>query len=340
MRRLTEIEEQDPAGMAAQVGLLLRAFWEHQDGVERMADPGYRALTAFLLGIRLMERWGPEVLASDSLSPLGDVTLDESMALMIHLEAISQWAGDDPDFHVLGRLYRSFQGFFNDPAKKERLADVSPAGLFRNASRAVRFAPSLGMGRFLPALLEHCLLEARAAGDWLTLGLVCADNWWSGPGSSGPPIRADVSAIVLTTPYGQTPIERLTMAALLTNLKLEGITNGVFGDLERAVIRGFQAGRNLAQTEPALFRQILGEANADFAATGRNSLGQIADVYVRYIGSADPADWEDGILDAAKRYVPSAVGIPYLPEIAVIPSVLRCAVDFGLWGGLMAVGVG
>jgi hypothetical protein len=225
MRWYTDTETPGKLELAGRLGTLLEAFWEHQDGIETKLDPAYRALTAFLLGIRLLEEWGPEFLDAEALCPVtGKLEGLDWGAMCMHLEALEQWMGENPKFPALQRLYKSFRGFYN--GDEDRPSHAVRVGLHREAAGAIRLAAQFQMGDFFPKLRATCLREAARAGDWLTLGLASLDSWWSGSAPFGPPERSTVMATVLATPYQKTPLERLVMSGQLTNLNWDGISDG------------------------------------------------------------------------------------------------------------------
>lgn len=321
-----------------EIGLLLEAFWQGRGALSGRLSPAYRAMTGFLLGIRLLERFDSEAIRQSRLCPLDPQAIPyEAKALSgwcLHAQACFGQVG----YHAMEALALVFHQLYGqieaDPALRTSGGKVLSSEEW--SASAVGLALWIDdVGRF-SQLREACLAEARASQDWLTLGLACADVWWpEGTGGEIPP-SADVTAALLAAPYGDARGERLQMTRLLTEIKLEGIADGAAqGDLEKAVKIAYRCGHRLVEENRRLYREILVHDADSRDMTVLEDLKELIQLYARYIPTSDPENWESHIGMAALRFSQDHVRIGYLPAIAHTPSVFRAALDFGFWGGLV-----
>lgn len=323
-----------------EIALLLEGFWQQSFRSGR-PSPAYRALTGFLLGIRLKERFGSVALRDSTLCP---VRLQE---MPYEAKALSAWClgahvcFGQIGYHPMEAIILVFNELYRRIEANPDLRTVGGQVLTSEEWAASGVSLALWLedfGRFAQ-LREACLEEARSVQDWLTLGLASLDTWWRDTSQGGIPERADVTASILTSPYGDVGLERIVMTKLLTQIKVDGIADEWGADLEGAVQLAYQTGKQLASKNQELYHSLLAHDAASRNGTIEEDLNSLRRLYRRYLHSDDPQVWETAIGNAACKFAAKSVRVHYLPDFARAPSIMRAAVDFGFWGGLVAQAV-
>jgi hypothetical protein len=321
-----------------EIALLLEGFWRNQSFPRGRPNPAYQALTGFLLGIRLQERFGSQALRESTLCPVRLHTMP------YEAKALSAWClrahvcFGQIGYHPMEALVLVFNELYRHIEANPALRTVGGRVLTSEEWAATGVGLALWLddfGRFAQ-LREACLEEARSVQDWLTLGLTSVDAWWADAGQHGIPERADVTASILTAPYGDAVLERVGMTHLLTRIKVDGIADEWGGDLDGAVLLAYATGRQLASINQDVYFNLLAHDAESRNETIEEDLAGLRRLYRRYIPSDDHAVWETAIGGAARKFTTENVRVHYLPGFVTAPSIIRAAVDFGFWAGLLA----
>jgi hypothetical protein len=320
-----------------EIALLLEGFWQ-QSFRNGRPGPAYRAMTGFLLGIRLVERFGAEAVRESGLCPL---ILHE---MPYEARVLSQWClrahvcFGQIGYHPMEALVIVFNELYQHIEDNPDLRTLAGEVLSTDQWAASGVGLALWLddfGRFAQ-LRTACLGEARSVQDWLTLGLASADVWWDGSATAGIPERADVTASILTAPYGNAVLERIGITRLLTQIKVDGIADEWGGDLDGAVLLAYRTGYQLASSNQDLYASMLAHDAESRNESIEDDLAGLCALYQHYIPSDNPEVWETAIGGAARKFTADNVRVHYLPGFTRAPSVVRAAIDFGLWGGLVA----
>jgi len=326
------------------IALLLEGIWETPSWKGDPLCPAYRAMTGFLLGIRLLERFGVEAIED---SDLVSIRLPKAP---YEAKALSQWSRTlkpclaQPGYHPMEGLMLAFHHFYRrieaDPSL--RCLDGREYTVEEWAANAIALVLWLDEPRLFQTLRTAWLREARVTQDWLTWGLSSLDSWWDPLHRGGVPGQLDLAAVVLSAPYAEASLERLAMARLFTEIKAEGMSTEWGGDLDGSILLAYRKGYELASANRELCHRLLLESAQTRNVSPEKDMAGLLALYRAYLPTDDPDRWEANIAEAARAYTSNAVTIAYLPPAARNPSFLRTAVDFGFWAGMAAweVGVG
>ncbi len=322
----------------AHISVLLEAFWEQQESMPPAAlDPAYRAATALLLGIGLRDRFGPEALADPRLCPIPAPALGSDWFVLDDWLKRAVRCFAQPGYHAFEALLAVLGDYYNwleaNPCK--RTVDGRTYSCMEWAASSIRLPLHLDKRGRLGQLRGECLDAARTAGDWLTLGLSTLETWFDTDGGGGPPEGFDIGAIILATPYEDTPVERACMANVIHTVLLGGIGTIRGGRFEGAVQLAYGMGRHIATNSHDLGVSLFSEADRNALIHRTSDTRALFYFYQSIFNSEDPAVWEADILDSSRRYVEAVLRIRHLPKVLQAPSVLRSGVDFAFWAGLL-----
>jgi hypothetical protein len=324
--------------IAHRMATWLDAVWIQHDPPEAGHDPAYRAATALLLGVGMRERFGDAALVVDILCGGVDWNGTSTAAVLDPwLERVQACLGQ-AGFHPMEALYTVCSEHFAwlEKHPELRTIDDRPCSCLAWAAGAIGLPLGGGRDHLLCPLRTACIDQAQAVHDWFSVGLACLDTWLADDGTDGFPEACDVMSVVLATGYLDTPVERRIICKLLDQLIGSGIGNAWRGRLDAVSLTAFNSGRIFAQQDVAACRLLFGEVEADLHRAEVGGIEVMHAVFRTCFGSSNHRVWHAGIASAVRAYIKTTIRAHYLPNAYLAPAVLRDAVDYAFWAGVLS----